>query len=114
VCIIAKGQKVLDGTVAGVRQGHGSRNVALTLADGSRNGVADVLRDPQLVKKVDDNNRFIELELAPQADPQILLRRLIDAGATIERFELVQPSLHQIFIERVGAAGVETGMSGHG
>jgi len=36
------------------------------------------------------------------------------AGAQIERFELVQPSLHQIFIERVGAQGVETGMSGHG
>jgi hypothetical protein len=26
----------------------------------------------------------------------------------------VLPSLHQIFIERVGATGVETGMSGHG
>jgi len=26
----------------------------------------------------------------------------------------VQPSLHQIFLEKVGATGVETGMSGHG
>jgi ABC-2 type transport system ATP-binding protein len=43
-----------------------------------------------------------------------LLRRLVDAGAQIERFELMLPSLHQIFIERVGAQGVETGMSGHG
>jgi ABC-2 type transport system ATP-binding protein len=44
----------------------------------------------------------------------VLLRRLIESGARIERFELVQPSLHQIFIERVGASGIETGMSGHG
>jgi ABC-2 type transport system ATP-binding protein len=43
-----------------------------------------------------------------------LLRRLVDAGAAIERFELMQPSLHQIFLQRVGATGVETGMSGHG
>jgi len=114
VCIIAKGEKVLDGSVAAVRATHGGRNVALTLGDSSRNGVGDVLRDPSLVHRVDDNNRFVEVELAPRADAQVLLRRLIDAGAVIERFELVQPSLHQIFIERVGAAGVETGMSGHG
>jgi ABC-2 type transport system ATP-binding protein len=105
---------VLDGSITDVRQSHGGRHVALSLAGGSRNGVGDVLRDPRLVQRVDDNNRFFELELAPQADPQVLLHRLIEAGATIERFELVQPSLHQIFIERVGAAGIETGMSGHG
>jgi ABC-2 type transport system ATP-binding protein len=114
VCIIAKGEKVLDGSVTAVKKAHGGRNVALSVAEGGQNGVGDVLRDPQLVRKFDDNNRFFELELAPQADPQVLLRRLIDAGAAIERFELVQPSLHQIFIDRVGAAGVETGMSGHG
>jgi hypothetical protein len=26
----------------------------------------------------------------------------------------VQPSLHQIFLQKVGATGVEEGMSGHG
>jgi ABC-2 type transport system ATP-binding protein len=66
------------------------------------------------VRKGDDNNNYFELELAPGADCQVLLRRLIDAGANIERFELMQPSLHQIFLQRVGASGVETGMSGHG
>jgi ABC-2 type transport system ATP-binding protein len=114
VCIIARGEKVLDGTVASVRQQHGGRNVALGLANGALNGVGAILRDTSLVKKLDENNRFFEIELAADADPQALLRRLIDVGASIERFELVQPSLHQIFIQRVGASGVETGMSGHG
>jgi len=114
VCIIARGEKVLDGTVASVRQAHGGRNVALSLTDGAQNGVGSILRDASLVKKLDENNRFFEIELATNADPQALLRRLVDAGATIERFELVQPSLHQVFIQRVGASGVETGMSGHG
>jgi ABC-2 type transport system ATP-binding protein len=114
VCIIARGEKVLDGTVASVRQAHGGRNIALSLTDGAQNGVGSILRDASLVKKLDENNRFFEIELAANADPQALLRRLVDAGATIERFELVQPSLHQVFIQRVGASGVETGMSGHG
>ena len=114
VCIIARGEKVLDGTVAGVKAAAGRRNIALSLMGGAQNGVGAVLRDPQLVSKFDDTNNFFELELAPNADAQVLLRKLIDAGASIERFELVQPSLHQIFLQRVGASGVETGMSGHG
>ena len=114
VCIIARGEKVLDGPVASVKRSAGTQNVALALAGGAQNGVTEVLRDRGLVTKYDDTNNYFELELAPNADPQALLRRLIAAGATIERFELMQPSLHQIFLQRVGAAGVEMGMSGHG
>jgi ABC-2 type transport system ATP-binding protein len=114
VCIIARGEKVLDGTVPDVKRAASTRNIALTLAGDAQNGVGAVLRDPLLVSRLEDNNHFVDLELAPSADPQMLLRRLIDAGAIIERFELVQPSLHQIFLQRVGAQGIETGMSGHG
>ncbi len=114
VAIIARGEKVLDGTVAGVKSAAGRRNIALSLVGGAQNGVSDVLNDRQLVGKVDNTNNFFELELAPGADAQALLRRLVDAGASIERFELVQPSLHQIFLQRVGVSGIEAGMSGHG
>jgi ABC-2 type transport system ATP-binding protein len=114
VCIIARGEKVLDGFVAAVKRDAGARNIALSLAGGVQNGVADVLSDKSLIRKMDDSNNYFEIELAPNADSQLLLRRLIDAGANIERFELMQPSLHQIFLQRVGAQGIETGMSGHG
>ena len=114
VCIIAGGEKVLDGSVTSVKQAAGMRHIALTLAGGAHNGVNEVLRDRQLVSRVDDTNNFFELELAPNASAQALLRRLVDTGANIERFEVVQPSLHQIFLQRVGAASVEKGMSGHG
>jgi ABC-2 type transport system ATP-binding protein len=107
VCIIARGEKVLDGPVAQVKAEHGTRNVALVLQDGAgRPGATRVLRDPTLVSRVDDSNRAFEVELAPGADAQRLLRQLVDGGAVIERFELVHPSLHQIFLQRVGAADV--------
>ena len=114
VCIIARGDKVLDGTVAGVKQEHGGNNVALALADGGADLVNRVLADHRMVERVDDSNRFFEISLQRGADPQALLHRLIEAGAKVQRFELVQPSLHQIFLEKVGATGVEAGMSGHG
>ena len=114
VCIIARGQKVLDGGVAEVREAHGARMVALGLDGAPSAAVQAVLRDAQFVNKVDDSNRFLEVELAPGAVAQELLAALMTAGATIERFELVRPSLHKIFLEKVGATHVEAGMSGHG
>jgi ABC-2 type transport system ATP-binding protein len=114
VCIIARGEKVLDGRVADVKRAASTRHVALSLVGGAQNGVSTVLQDTRLIRKLDDNANYIELELSAAADPQELLHRLLQAGANIERFELMQPSLHQIFLERVGATGIETGMSGHG
>ena len=114
VCIIARGEKVLDGAVAQVKSEHGVRHVAIAVANNATDGVRDVLDDPRLVKQVDDQNRFFEVELAHGANPQELLRRVVALGVPIERFELIQPSLHQIFLDRVGAKGVEAGMTGHG
>ncbi len=114
VCIIAKGEKVLDGTVSGVKAAAGDRTVALAFAGGVNAAVAAVLADRSLVAHADDQNRFVEVELAAGAEPQRLLERLMQTGAQIERFERVHPSLHKIFLEKVGATGIEAGMSGHG
>jgi ABC-2 type transport system ATP-binding protein len=114
VCIIARGKKVLDGGVEEVRTSHSGRTVALAVADESRSAIVPVLADRSLVSRVDDQNRFYELELAVGADAQEVLHRVIATGAVVTRFELVLPSLHQIFLEKVGARGVEEGMSGHG
>src|SRR5665213_59366 len=73
VCIIARGNKVLDGSVADVKAQAGTRNVALSLAGGAENGVGAVLHDKSLISKLDETNNFFEIELAPAADPQVLL-----------------------------------------
>ncbi|MEO8623466.1 MAG: ATP-binding cassette domain-containing protein [bacterium] len=114
VCIIARGDKVLDGPVAQVKAEHGARVIALSVAGEAREQIAHILADRTLVARADDQNRYYEIELAPGADAQTLLRRVVETGAPIQRFELVQPSLHQIFLQKVGAKGVEEGMSGQG
>ncbi len=124
VCIIARGEKVLDGAIADVRAQHGGRHVAVVLANGTPPAAARLFRDPTLVAHCDDSNRTFDIELAAHASPQDLLARLVATGASIERFELVRPSLHRIFLDHVGArvrapgesadaGGVEDGMSGH-
>jgi ABC-2 type transport system ATP-binding protein len=49
-----------------------------------------------------------ELELPAQADVGRALAALGKADASVARFERVRPSLHQIFVEKVGDAGVVT------
>jgi ABC-2 type transport system ATP-binding protein len=114
VCIIARGEKVLDGSVASVKAENAGRTVAVALEGGASPAVMQVLGDRALVERMDDHSRYFEVELQRGADAQVLLQRLVAAGAAIQRFEKVQPSLHQIFLQRVGATGVEEGMSGHG
>jgi len=114
VCIIAHGEKVLDGTIGDIKGSHGTRNVALGLGGDPSTEVSMILSDSTLVDRVDDSNRYFEIEMAKGADPQTLLQRIVATGATVNRFEIVQPSLHQIFLEKVGATGIELGMTGHG
>ena len=52
--------------------------------------------DDNLDRIVDDGPR-----LAPDADPQAVLRALIER-ADVERFEVREPSLHEIFKRIVG------------
>ncbi len=114
VCIIARGEKVLDGPIADIKTGHGARNVALGLNGPPSAEVGAVLSDKSLVQRVDDSNRYFEIELVQGGDPQVLLQRIVATGVSLNRFEIVHPSLHQIFLETVGATGVEMGMTGHG
>jgi ABC-2 type transport system ATP-binding protein len=114
VCIIAKGEKILDGTMSDVKAANAGNTVAVAFDGAPGTAVEAILRDTSLVAHCDDQNRFLELELAAGASSGVLLQRLVAAGASLQRFERVQPSLHRIFLEKVGATGVEAGMSGHG
>ena len=49
VCIIARGDKVLDGSVAGVKSEHHRRNIALSLEGAPNDDVTAVLGDRSLV-----------------------------------------------------------------
>jgi ABC-2 type transport system ATP-binding protein len=99
ICLLNRSRKILSGSIREVKSGFGRNAVALRQAGGD---VA--LEDPALVASVKRHSDHLEALLVPGADPQELLRRLLGAGARVERFELVEPSLHDIFIEKVGGA----------
>lgn len=96
ICLINRSRKVLEGSMREVKRGFSRNAVALRLTGGEA-----VLEDGALISKMQRHSDGIEVLLAEGATPQTLLKELIAAGATIERFEMIEPSLHDIFIEKV-------------
>jgi ABC-2 type transport system ATP-binding protein len=99
ICMINRSNKVLDGTLREIKRSFGRNSVALRLEGDDGQGV---LADPNLVTKVEQHSDEVEALLAEGADAQELLRRLIASGARVTKFEMVEPSLNDIFIEKVG------------
>jgi len=96
ILLINKSKKVVSGSLREIKQSFGKNLIALRASGGD-----GVLKDPALVKQIVEHADEAEVELATGADPQQLLKGLIDHGATITKFEQVEPSLNDIFIEKV-------------
>ncbi len=103
IVIIARGEKVVDGTIAEVKAGSGLRHIALSFAAG-KEAAEPILADRTVVATVDDYGASAEVEMAAGVDPQRLLRALVEQGVALSRFEIVEPSLQSIFIAKVGDA----------
>lgn len=103
VCMIAGATKVLDGTVSDVKSAAGRRELAIAF-----DGDPGFLDAPGLVERVSEFGQYVEVRLVDLADPQELLRRAVQSGVRVNRFELIEPSLREIFIEKATAAGLAT------
>jgi ABC-2 type transport system ATP-binding protein len=101
VCIIARGTKVADGSLADVKRRHGAEYVRIRV-DGSSPDLAPRLKRNADVEQIREQGSELEVALAAGADPQRLLEELVREGVQLRRFEVTEPSLEQIFIERVG------------
>jgi ABC-2 type transport system ATP-binding protein len=111
IVIIARGQKVVDGSLAQIRSEFGGRHIALGFSR-DRERAAPILNDRRLVAKVDDSGATAEVELAHGAEAEALLEALVRAGVGLRRFEVVEPSLQSIFIAKVGATAAVAARSG--
>jgi ABC-2 type transport system ATP-binding protein len=100
ILLINKSRKVLSGSLRQIKESFGRNMIALRAAGPSVEGV---LNDPSLVSSIITHADEVEVALADGADSQVLLRRLVESGATITKFEKVEPSLNDIFIDQVSS-----------
>ena len=110
VCIIARGKKILDGALKDIKRREAADGmISLGFGDAVSLATADKLladralvadKRPPRAGDVAD----CEVKLAEGITSQQLLAALVTAGASVRRFEIVVPTLHQIFVDRVGAS----------
>ncbi len=96
ICLINHGRAVLEGDLNRIKAGYGRHNVQIKY-----DGDARFLQEKRLVQSYNDYGNYVEVRLAPGADSQELLR-LASANARLDRFEVMEPSLEEIFIDVVG------------
>jgi ABC-2 type transport system ATP-binding protein len=96
ICLINRGKSVLQGDLKQIKAQYGKSNVQIEYE-----GDGDFLQHTQLVGSYNNYGNYVEIRLAPGADPQQLLR-LAAERSRVNKFELMEPSLEEIFIETVG------------
>ena len=95
ICLIHRGHAVLSGGMREVKSRYERDRVVINF-----DGDSSFLQHPA-VKSFKDYGGQAEIQLHPHADAQALLHAAA-ASATIYRFELMEPSLEEIFIRTVG------------
>jgi ABC-2 type transport system ATP-binding protein len=99
IILINKSRLVIGGTLREVKGSYGKNTIALRSSGGET-----VLADRTLVAKIIEHADGKEIVLAEKADAQTLLRKLIESGTTVSKFEEIEPSLNDIFIDKIGGA----------
>ncbi len=100
ICLINKAEMVLEGNLSQIKKQYGKNTVVLDY-----DGDASFIQNFPEVEKIDDYGKFMEIKLREKSDPQALLQNLVGKIA-INKYEIQEPSLNAIFIEKVGGKGV--------
>lgn len=96
IVLINHGRLVLNGNLRQIKRSMGRQILRISL-EGNQDFWAKIPGLTLLTSRPD----YLEFRLNDRVDPNLVLSAAMEAGQVI-RFELVEPSLAQIFVEKVG------------
>jgi len=99
VAIVDRGRMVVGGPLRDVRRSTGRRMVRISVAGDHRLPWLAQLPGAQVLQAGMDR---ATVELEPGLEPDAVLAAAVGAGARVLHFEVADPSLEQVFIDRVG------------
>ena len=99
ICLVHHGRSVLAGDLRAIKKSYGKNTVRIEYT-----GDSNFLDLPELVEKLNHFGAAVEVKLRPGADPQEILKAAVARGVRLTRFELMEPPLNDIFIEKVSEA----------
>ena len=99
VVIINKGRSIVQGNVQEIKRQHGRNVIRLKLDNDPEAHWLDTLPGVRVDKRRQD---YIEMRMEPGFNPTLIVETALRHNGNISLFELVEPSLTDIFIESVG------------
>jgi ABC-2 type transport system ATP-binding protein len=96
ICLINRGKSVLQGDLKHIKAQYGRNNVQIEYE-----GDGNFLQQSKLIGSYNNYGNYVEVRLAPGADSQQLLRAVAERSR-VSKFELMEPSLEEIFKDKVG------------
>lgn len=101
ICLINRAERILEGNLSQIKKQYGKDTVVLDY-----DGNAGFIQSFPEVEKIDDYGKSMEIKLKERSDPQAFLKKLV-GKIVINKYEVQEPSLNAIFIEKVGGQGVQ-------
>lgn len=96
ICLINKGRRILEGNLSRIKNQYGKNTIVLEYEGDVR-----FIQNIPAVETIDDYGKFMEIKLKEGSDPQSLLKTVAEK-IRVNRFEVKEPTLNAIFIEKVG------------
>lgn len=98
LCILQKGRPVVHGNLKEIKRAFGKKNVTI-----HTDANLDFLASSLGVRKLTKTAEGVRLQVESEEIADRILKEIVGKGF-IRRFELDEPSLNDIFIEKVGAS----------
>ena len=99
ICLISKGKIVVNGALKEIKRGYGKNTVLLDF-DGE-DSFLDELERKQLIRIIVRSSSHAEIRLLNHLQPKTVLENALRHTKDITRFELVEPSMREIFVTAV-------------
>lgn len=103
IALINKGEIVLTGNLKEIKREYGKNRVTLSSMDLSPNELKELLYNKiQDIKVMEVKKDYIIIELLNNKTKNSFLKELINLNINIQQFSIYEPSLTDIFVEKVG------------
>jgi len=96
ILILNRGETVLQGNLKNIKSTYPANRVIIS----AENDIKKYLKNFEIENQTD--SQYI-IKIKSEKSAHELLQDLIKAGVTVDKFEIMKPTLNDIFIEKVGA-----------
>jgi ABC-2 type transport system ATP-binding protein len=97
ILILDKGKTILKGNLKQIKEGYGRTNLFIDC----KNDITELAKNEGIILESTTANGF-EFKIKEDEQAQRLLLKILQNGIMLDKFEIREPSLHEIFVEMVG------------